>query len=226
MRFVAVLLLLLVATASVCAETSPLRAPQPRIPQRMTVELDCHVLTNYLLTFVGIRSGLGINYSDETCLTSSLMQMFLRETSALLEVRAAPPRNINVTLADNDQDLSQILALALVGRHFTARFQAGQVFFEYDPASQILTPNMPRCEYQRSFLVLLLFVSIVLLVFALVTQSLTAMEMKTAAEAQHANPLPSATPLSEMKSGRSNMLQNILIDFAHKRRVATGYTPL
>ena len=224
MRLVLVLLLVLVATASLGADSAPTPTARGPVRERMTVQLDCRDLSNYLLTFIGIRSKLRIPYSDETCLTSSLMKMFLRETSALIAVQAAPPRHINLTVTDADPDLAQILALALVGRHYTSRFRAEQVFFEYDPASQIMTPHMPRCEYQRSFLVLLLFVSIVLLVFALVSQSLNAMELKSAAEKL---PPPASAPFTPGYSGSSKTaLQHLSIDFSHQRRAASGYTQI
>jgi hypothetical protein len=119
-----------------------------------------------------------------------------------------------------------------VGRHYTHKFQVGQVYFEYDPASQILTPHMPRCEYQRSFLVLLLFVSIVLLVFALVMQSLLALEKSAVEQSAVAEQLagPSAAPSAAKhpRTGvRSNLLHGISIDFAHQRRPPTsGYALL
>jgi len=105
-----------------------------------------------------------------------------------------------------------------------ARFQAGQFFLKYDPGSQILTPHMPRCEYQRSFLVLLLFVSIVLFVFALVTQSLTAAETARAAAAHFPAVIPSAPP--GPAGGFGSQLNSISIDFAHMRRAPHAYSAL
>jgi len=203
-------------------------APQPA-PQLVTVQLDCSSLTSLLRSYIGTRTDLFMHYNADNCLTSSLMQMFLRETTAVLPVHPAPPRLVNATLAANSQALAEVLVLALIGRHYTARFAAGQFFFEYDPATQILTPRMPRCEYQRSFLVLLLFVSIVLLVFALVTQSLTQAE---AARAAARPPVPSAPTLQELNMPRStniasgSMQQHLSIDFAHLRRARHAYAPL
>ena len=220
------LVVLLLAVVSASGEASALRAntSSPRAPQLMTVQLDCRILTRYLRTFIGTRTDLFMHYSDDNCLTSSLMQMFVRETAALLPLQAAAPGFVNLTLAENGQELAEILVLALVGRHYTARFQAGQFFFEYDPGSQILTPHMSRCEYQRSFLVLLLFVSIVLLVFALVTQSLTAAETARAAAAHFPAVIPSAPP--GPAGGFGSQLNSISIDFAHMRRASHAYSAL
>ena len=218
-------IVLLAAAASVSASATP--ASLPRASQSITLQLECNLLTRYLRTFIGTRTDLFMHYSDDNCLTSSLMQMFLRETTALLPLQAAAPGHVNLTLAEDKQELAQILVLALVGRHYTARFQAGQFFFEYDPASQILTPQMPRCEYQRSFLVLLLFVTIVLLVFALVTQSLTAAETARAAAAHSAHGTPSAPPAQPgFNSNLNSHLNCISIDFAHKRRGTHAYSAL
>ena len=232
MRLLAAVPVVLATIASVLAGQPGVLADDPpaRTPARMTVQLSCLELTRHLRTFIGIRTDLDMQFSEDTCLTSSMVQMFLRETSALLPIQTAPPSSVNVTLTDHDQHLAQILALALVGRHYTHKFQLGQVFFEYDPASQILTPHMPRCEYQRSFLVLLLFVSIVLLIFALVMQSLLALEKSavehSAVEQQLA--VSSAAPSAPPRTGvRSNLLHGISIDFAHQRRpAAAGYALL
>jgi len=132
MRHLAAVPVVLAAIASVLASKPGVLADDPhaRTPARMTVQLSCLELTRHLRTFIGIRTDLDMLYSEDTCLTSSLLQMFLRETNALLPIQAAPPSSVNVTLTDHDPHLAQILVLALVGRHYTHKFQVGQVYFE------------------------------------------------------------------------------------------------
>jgi len=122
--------------------------------------------------------------------------------------------------------LAEVLVLALVGRHYTARFAAHQFFFEYDPASQILTPHMPRCEYQRAFLVLLLFVSVVLLVFALVSQGLLQAEAERSKERAAPKPDAPAASLHLLPTTVASMHQHMSIDFARMRRAPLGYAAL
>jgi hypothetical protein len=210
------LALLLVAAAG--AQASP-------APQRMTVQMDCRHLTTLLRTYIGTRTDLLMHYSEADCLTSSLMQMFLRETSALLPVGAAAASMVNTTLAAHSPALAEVLVFALIGRHYTARFAADQFFFEYDPASQVLTPHMPRCEYQRAFLVLLLFVSVVLLVFALVSQGLVQAEAERAREHAAPKPVASAASLPSITAPLS-LHQHMSIDFARLRRAPPGYAAL
>ena len=114
-----------------------------------------------------------VAYHATNCMNSSLMRMFVRETSAVLAVRSQTPHGILLAREQNDDALAQTPVMALIGRHYTGEFREGQAFFEFDTASQILTARMLSCDYQRSFFVLLLFVSIVLLVFALVMQNLS-----------------------------------------------------
>jgi len=221
LRSVHALALLLVAAAG--AQASP--APRP-----MTVQMECRQLTTLLRTYIGTRTDLHMHYSEADCLTSSLMQMFLRETSALLPVAAGAASTVNATLAANSPALAEVLVLALVGRHYTARFAADQFFFEFDPASQILTPHMPRCEYQRAFLVLLLFVSVVLLVFALVSQVLLQAEAERSQERAAPKPDALAASLHPIPSPPTNlatsMHQHMSIDFARMRRAPLGYAAL
>jgi hypothetical protein len=168
------------------------------------------------------------------------MKMFVRESSAIVAMHAAPPVGINFTIAEDDDGLAQLLVLALIGRHYTAEYKANQVFFEFDSATQILTPHMPRCEYQRSFFVLLLFVSIVLLIFSLVIQNLNTMEANAiptaagehtiVAEVRPPPNTPSAPPLHSLPPTylKTQMFKhNISIDFAHQRRpVESIYTAI
>lgn len=201
----------------------------------------CETLMRHLQTFIDIRTDMQITYSHDTCMSSSLMKMFVRESSAIVAMHAAPPVGINFTIAEDDDGLAQLLVLALIGRHYTAEYKANQVFFEFDSATQILTPHMPRCEYQRSFFVLLLFVSIVLLIFSLVIQNLNTMEANAipTAAGEHTivadtRPLPSATPsapplhsLPPTYLKTSMFKHNISIDFAHQRRpVESIYTAI
>jgi len=178
--------------------------------------LDCETLMRALRTFMGIRTEMEVAYAADTCLSSSMMRMFLRETSALVVADPAPPHGVLVALRNNDPGLAQILVLAMVGRHYTAQFRTGQVFFEFDLATQILTPHMPRCEYQRSFFVLLLFVSIVLMVFSLVMQNLNNIERKRE-EASTAPSAPSAASISVTTATSRGILSHISIGIAQQR---------
>jgi len=182
-------------------------------PAEARVHLDCAGLMRELQRFLAIRTDMDVLFSAETCMLSSLMRMFLRETSALLAVESETALGMDVVVREDDPALAQILVLALIGRHYTAEFQTGQAFFEFDPATQILTPHMLRCEYQWSFLVLLLFVSIVLMVFSLVMQNLNTLELARIAALEDA-------PLLDPKAGivKTTALQHISIDFAHQRR--------
>jgi len=114
------LVVLLLAVVSMGGQASALRAntSSPRAPQLMTVQLDLSILTRHLRTFIGTRTDLFMHYSHDNCLTSSLMHMFVRETTALLPLQAAAPGFVNLTLAENGQELAEILVLALVGRHY------------------------------------------------------------------------------------------------------------
>jgi len=187
-------LCMLCAAAAARNDTAPSGAVVP-----------CMVAMRYLTRLISIHTDMQVYYSASDCMNSSLMRMFVRETSAVLAVRAEPPLGFVLSLDQDADALAQTFVMALIGRHYTAEFKTGQTFFEFDTASQILTARMPRCEYQHSFFVMLLFVSIVLLVFALIMQNLN---LKVANEI-----VPKAPNIAT-----TNCLQGISIDFAAPTR--------
>lgn len=197
-----------------------------------TLLVSCEKLMRQMQTFIDIQTDTKILYSRDTCMSTSLMKMFLRESGAMLDVQHSKPHNVNITFAQDDEGLAGILVLALIGRHYTAEFKTGQVFFEFNSATQLLTPKMPRCEYQRSFFVLLLFVSIVLLIFALVVQNLNTIESNSLNAAHHQDvveaiypPLASAPPLPQPVKP-SNFNPHVSIDFAYQRRPLLQYSAI
>ena len=171
----------------------------------------CMVAMRYLTALVSIHTDMQVYYFASDCMNSSLMRMFVRETSAVLAVRAETPLGFLLSLDQDEDALAQTFVMALIGRHYTAEFKTGQ-FFEFDTASQILTARMPRCEYQHSFFVMLLFVSIVLLVFALIMQNLNVKVATEVSPVLNKHPIISA----------ANCLQGISIDFATPSTRPTG----
>ena len=151
--------------------------------EQTQVRISCDALMQTLQNFIRIRTDMEVSYDEHNCMSSSLLQTFVRETSALLSISelthktmaGTDVKGLSLVVKDNDPGLTNMLVLALIGRHYTAQFKTGQVFFEFDPITQITTANMPRCEYQRSFFVMLLFVSIVLMIFSLVMQNFSTM---------------------------------------------------
>jgi len=206
--------------------------------REVQVSISCDALLNTLQSFMRIRTDMQVSYDKTNCMSSSLMRTFLRETTAIVSLRetvgepidGADPASLSIVVRDNDPRITDMLVLGFIGRHYTAQFKTGQVFFEFDPITQIVTANMPRCEYERSFFVLLLFVSIVLLVFSLVQQSLNAMPKlakagpmphpQTETSMHTANPDTPGTQLaSKMRVG------GFSLNLADGRRAASSVLP-
>ena len=206
------------------------------------VRVKCDDLMKSLQQFIRIRTDIAIAYDTANCMSSSLMQTFVRETSAVLVVHEAPATStigteqttMHIQLKDDDIDLANMLVLALIGRHYTAEYQTGQVFFEFDPVTQITTANMPRCEYQRSFFVMLLFVSIVLMIFSLVMQNFQSMPkvpqpMKDAGRVEAPGPLSTTHPTHPLipvatLAAKMNM-GGFANSFANVRRTGVSVIP-
>ena len=211
---------------------------QSNSSQQTQVRISCDALMQTLQTFVRIRTDMEVSYDEQNCMSSSLLQTFVRETSALLSINESPRKTIDGTdvnglhfvVKDDDPGLTNMRVLALIGRHYTAQFKTGQVFFEFDPITQITTANMPRCEYQRSFFVMLLFVSIVLMIFSLVMQNFSTMpkvqppvrEASGMEDRSHTSnsdtSIPTATFVAKMNT------EGFAMNFANTRR--TGYSVL
>ena len=206
------------------------------------VRVKCDDLMNSLQRFIRIRTDMAISYDTANCMSSSLMQTFVRETSAMLVIHEAPvtstksteETSMHIELRDDDIDLANMLVLALIGRHYTVEYQTGQVFFEFDPITQITTANMPRCEYQRSFFVMLLFVSVVLMIFSLVMQNFHSMPMvpqlmKDAGRVEASGPLSTthpAHPLIPVATLAAKMnMGGFANSFANVRRTGVSVIP-
>lgn len=203
------------------------------------VRVQCDNLMKSLQQFIRIRTDMAISYDTTNCMSSSLIQTFVRETSAVLVIHEAPATSTNGTeqttmhiqVKDDDIDLANMLVLALIGRHYTAEYQTGQVFFEFDPVTQITTANMPRCEYQRSFFVMLLFVSIVLMIFSLVMQNFQSMPkvpqpVKDPVRVEASGPLSTTDSLIPMATLAAKMnMGGFANNFANGRRTGASVMP-
>jgi len=209
--------------------------------REVQVSISCDALLNTLQSFIRIRTDMQVSYDKTNCMSSSLMRTCLRETTAIVSLRetvgepidGADPASLSIIVRDDDPGITNMLVLGLIGRHYTAQFKTGQVFFEFDPITQIVTANVPRCEYERSFFVLLLFVSIVLLVFSLVMQNLNTMA-KVAKAGPMFNPqnepsmstansetsIPMATAVAAKMS-----VGGFSLNFANGRRAASSVLP-
>lgn len=161
-----VLLLLLLVMACAPAQTQV----------QHSVRVECLVLQKALQDLFAIETNVELDQRPETCMTSSLVQMFRRESLAQLPGQGSDATGLTVVLRDGDAQFSELLVLALIGRHYTAHFKDSQTHFVFNTATQTLTPRLPKCEYQKSFFIMLLFVSIALLVFSMVLQRLNRIE--------------------------------------------------
>jgi len=173
------------------------------LPGRHDVRVECTALRSVLQSFLSIETNLQLDEHPDTCMSSSLVQMFVRESTAQLPVQQNGSFALSVALADGDARFTEMLVLALIRRHYTAHFRDSQTHFVFNTTTQTVTPRLPKCEFQKSFFILLLFTSIALLIFSMVVQNLKSLE--------HTPPNP-ALPLSARMS----------IDFA-TRRTASGY---
>lgn len=198
-----VVLLVLLACGS-----SPVRAQATE----HSIRVDCVALRAALQSFLAIETNLELDERPHTCMSSSVVQMFLRESASQFRIQQAGASNVTVSLADGDARFTEMLVLALIGRHYTAHFSESQTHFVFNTATQALTPRLPKCEYQKSFFILLLFVSIALLIFSMVVQKLGSIE-KSAPRHEHSTG-QAALPVSARMS----------IDFAPRRHGATAYT--
>ena len=206
--------------------------------REVQVSISCDDLLNTLQSFIRIRTDMQVTYDKTNCMSSSLMRTFVRETTAIVSLRESigepldgAPASLSMIVRDNDPGITNMLVLGLIGRHYTAQFKTGQIFFEFDPTTHIVTANMPRCEYERSFFVLLLFVSIVLLVFSLVMQNLNAMPKVAMVGPVALQNEPSSTAVKETlipvaRSVESRMsVGGFSLNFATGRRSASSVLP-
>ena len=206
--------------------------------REVEVSISCDDLLNTLQTFIRIRTDMLVTYDKTNCMSSSLMRTFVRETTAIVSLRESigepldgAPASLSMIVRDNDPGITNMLVLGLIGRHYTAQFKTGQVFFEFDPTTQIVTANMPRCEYERSFFVLLLFVSIVLLVFSLVMQNLNAMPKVAMVRPVALQNEPSSTAVTDTSIPVAIPVQSRMsvggfsLNFATGRRSASSVLP-
>lgn len=174
-----------------------------------TVEVDCCVLLSRLHMFVAFETDTRAPVCDAvSCKNSRLMQLFQHETNTHLATRAEDSRIQFTVPATDDAMFADILVWAFIGRHYTANIEGDHTHFLFNPATQTMTAKTPKCEFQKPVYTILLFVSILLLIFSLVLQNLKHIEeTRDAATARTAI--------------QSRDTQNLL-DFAPRRRVVGG----
>ena len=175
------------------------------------VRVQCVALRAALQLFLSIETNLQLDEHPHRCMSSSMVQMFVRESAAQLRVRQNGSTALSVALTDDDARFTKMLVLALIGRHYTAHFRDSQTHFVFNTATQTVTPRLPKCKFQKSFFILLLFTSIALLIFSMVVQNLKGLE-HTPGPGRAAS---TAMPMSARMS----------IDFAPRRNACgSGYS--
>jgi len=174
------------------------------------VRIECAQLSRALQSLLAIETTLSLDEHPEACMSSSLVQLFLRESSALLSVAHTDGAGLELTLPDRDPRFTEALVLALIGRHYTAHFGDSQTHFSFNTATHTLIAKLPQCEHQKSFFITLLFSSIALLIFSMVAQRLNAIEHETA------RACPSHTPPGAALI-RSTAPAHVSIDFGPRR---------
>ena len=183
-----------------------------------TVSLECCVLLEKLHTFVATETDVRApGCSESTCSNSRLMQLFRKETKSHLPSNA-DESVVEFTIPQIDDALfSEILVWAFIGRHYTSTLAGTNTHFVFNTATSTMTAKMPKCEFQKPVYTILLFVSILLLIFSLVLQNLKLMEQ---------NQPDSATKVVE-QSQRDITATNMSmfctsLDFAPRRKVVGG----
>jgi len=114
-----------------------------------SVRVDCVALRAALQAFLSIETNLLLDQHPHTCMSSSLVQMFVRESAAQLRVEPNGSAALSVALVDGDARFTEMLVLALIGRHYTAHFRDSQTHFVFNTATQTVTPRLPKCEFQK-----------------------------------------------------------------------------
>ena len=103
---------------------------------------------------------------------------------------------------------------AFIGRHYTSTLAGTNTHFVFNTATSTMTVKMPKCEFQKPVYTILLFVSILLLIFSLVLQNLKLMEQ---------NQPDNAAKLMEQNRPDTNMsMLCTSLDFALRRKVVGG----
>ena len=111
--------------------------------------VQCVALWAALQSFLSIETNLQLDEHPHTCMSSSLVQMFVRESAAQLRVEPNGSAALSVALVDGDARFMEMLVLALIGRHYTAHFRDSQTHFVFNTATQTVTPRLPKCEFQK-----------------------------------------------------------------------------
>ena len=178
-------------------------------PAPTTVSVNCCVLLAKLHSFVATETDIRAPSCDDlTCHNSRLMQVFRQETDSHLRTAAAPG-DASVAFAippADDAVFADILVWSFIGRHYTTTLQGTSTHFVFNTATSTMTAKMPKCEFQKPVYTILLFVSILLLIFSLVLQNLKLMEQARDETVAHTE---------------SSMLSASL-DFAPRRKVVGG----
>ena len=172
------------------------------------VKVSCCVLLSRLHYFVAFETDTKAPTCDQsTCNHSKLLQLFQKETNTQVTTDISSPEIQFTMKSNNDEKFADIMVWAFIGRHYTANMEGEHTHFVFNPATQIMAAKTPKCEFQKPVYTILLFISIMLLIFSLVLQNLKHIEQdreKTAI-------IP-----TELRNGPS------LLAFAPRRKLVGG----
>jgi len=172
------------------------------------VKVNCCMLLSRLHYFVAFETDTQAPTCDpSTCNHSRLLQLFQKETNTHVSTDISSP-DIQFTMKSIDDEMfADIMVWAFIGRHYTANMEGDHTHFVFNPATQIMAAKTPKCEFQKPVYTILLFISIMLLIFSLVLQNLKHIEQdreKTAIMPTESRNAPS------------------LLDFAPRRKLVGG----
>ena len=170
------------------------------------IGIDCCSLMDSMQRFIALETNPVMHCHPETCMASSLVKLFVQETDTQMELQRQPT-SIVLTIPAEDNRFTEMLVWALIGRHYAANLAGDHTHFIFNTATQTLTAKMPKCEFQKPIYTILLFVSIILLIFSLVLQNLKKKE-------QQPPGLTAALP-----SSATNMSTHMSFDFTPRRRL-------
>ena len=129
------------------------------------IGIDCCSLMDSMQRFIALETNPVMHCHPETCMASSLVKLFVQETDTQMELQRQPTR-IELTIPAEDNRFTEMLVWALIGRHYAANLAGDHTHFIFNTATQTLTAKMPKCEFQKPIYTILLFVSIISLIFS------------------------------------------------------------